>query len=47
MKSRVWISLIALYLVWGTTYLAIRFAVQTIPPFLMAGSRFLASGLIL
>jgi drug/metabolite transporter (DMT)-like permease len=47
MKSRVWIALIALYLVWGTTYLAIRFAVQTIPPFLMAGSRFLVSGLIL
>jgi drug/metabolite transporter (DMT)-like permease len=47
MKSRVWIALIALYLVWGTTYLAIRFAVQTIPPFLMAGSRFLISGLIL
>jgi drug/metabolite transporter (DMT)-like permease len=47
MKSRVWISLIALYLVWGTTYLAIRFAVQTIPPFLMAGSRFLVAGLIL
>jgi drug/metabolite transporter (DMT)-like permease len=47
MKSRVWIALIALYLVWGTTYLAIRFAVQTIPPFLMAGSRFLVAGLIL
>jgi drug/metabolite transporter (DMT)-like permease len=47
MKSRVWVALIALYLVWGTTYLAIRFAVQTIPPFLMAGSRFLISGLIL
>jgi drug/metabolite transporter (DMT)-like permease len=47
MKSRVWIALLALYLVWGTTYLAIRFAVQTIPPFLMAGTRFLISGLIL
>jgi drug/metabolite transporter (DMT)-like permease len=47
MKSRVWTALIALYIVWGSTYLAIRFAVQTIPPFMMAGSRFLVSGLVL
>lgn len=47
MKSRVWTALIALYIVWGSTYLAIRFAVQTIPPFLMAGSRFLISGVLL
>jgi drug/metabolite transporter (DMT)-like permease len=32
------------YLVWGSTYLAIRFAVETIPPLLMAGTRFLAAG---
>lgn len=47
MRTRVWIALIALYIVWGSTYLAIRFAVETIPPFLMAGVRFLVSGLIL
>lgn len=47
MKTRVWVALLALYIVWGSTYLAIRFAVQTIPPFLMAGTRFLISGLIL
>lgn len=47
MKSRIWTALIAVYIVWGSTYLAIRFAVETIPPFLMAGSRFLISGLIL
>lgn len=47
MKSRIWTALLALYIVWGSTYLAIRFAVQTIPPFLMAGTRFLISGLIL
>ncbi len=47
MKSRIWTALIALYVVWGSTYLAIRFAVETIPPFLMAGTRFLVSGLIL
>jgi drug/metabolite transporter (DMT)-like permease len=35
------------YVVWGSTYLAIRYAVQTIPPLLMAGSRFLVAGTIL
>jgi len=43
----VWAALTAVYLVWGSTYLAIRFAVVTFPPFLMAGSRFLVSGLLL
>lgn len=47
MKTKIWIALIALYIVWGSTYLAIRFAVETIPPFLHAGLRFLISGLIL
>ena len=37
----------AIYLVWGSTYLAIRFAVGTIPPFLMAGTRFLTAGALL
>lgn len=39
--------MLSIYLIWGSTYLAIRFAVQTIPPFLMAGTRFLVAGLIL
>jgi hypothetical protein len=47
MKTKIWIALIALYIVWGSTYLAIRFAVETIPPFMHAGMRFLISGLIL
>ncbi len=47
MKSKVWTALLALYIVWGSTYLAIRFAVETIPPFMSAGLRFLVSGLIL
>src|SRR4026209_670969 len=47
MKTKIWIALLALYIVWGSTYLAIRFAVDTIPPFLQAGLRFLISGLIL
>lgn len=37
----------ALYLIWGSTYLAILFAIQTIPPLSMAGARFLFAGLIL
>jgi drug/metabolite transporter (DMT)-like permease len=32
------------YFVWGSTYLAIRFAVETIPPLLMSGTRFLVAG---
>lgn len=36
-----------IYLVWGSTYLAIRIAVETLPPLLMAGSRFLVAGAIL
>lgn len=47
MKTKVWIALLAVYIVWGSTYLAIRFAVETIPPFLSAGIRFLVSGAIL
>ena len=37
----------AVYLVWGSTYLAIRFGVETIPPFLLGGVRFFVAGLIL
>ena len=33
-----------IYVVWGTTYLAMRVAVETIPPFMMAGVRFLLAG---
>src|SRR6059058_695257 len=37
----------ALYLIWGSTYLGIRLAIDSIPPFLMAGSRYLTAGVIL
>lgn len=40
-------ALTAVYIVWGSTYLAIRFAVETLPPFLMAGVRFTVAGTIL
>lgn len=47
MKTKIWLALLSLYIVWGSTYLAIRFTVETIPPFLSAGMRFLISGIIL
>jgi drug/metabolite transporter (DMT)-like permease len=37
----------AIYLIWGSTYLGIRVAVESMPPFLMASARFLLAGLIL
>ena len=37
----------AVYLIWGSTYLGIRFAIETIPPHLMAAARFLVAGAIL
>ena len=37
----------AVYLLWGSTYLAIKYAIVTMPPFLMAGSRFVLAGGIL
>jgi drug/metabolite transporter (DMT)-like permease len=41
------IAFAALYLIWGSTYLGILFAIQSIPPFLMAGARFFLAGLIM
>jgi len=46
-RSRVALGLGALYFIWGSTYLAIRIAIETLPPFFMAGSRFLLAGAIL
>ena len=37
----------AVYVFWGSTYLAIKYAIETLPPLLMAGSRFLIAGTIL
>ena len=41
---RVVLAFAIVYIVWGSTYLAIRFAVESIPPLLMAGTRFLVAG---
>lgn len=43
----VWVALAIVYVVWGSTYLGIRFVVETIPPFLASGSRFIVAGLLL
>jgi drug/metabolite transporter (DMT)-like permease len=45
--SPVWLALGTIYLVWGSTYLAIRLAIDSIPPLLMASARFLLAGAIL
>ncbi len=37
----------AVYILWGSTFLAIRYAVATLPPFLMAGTRHLVAGAVL
>jgi drug/metabolite transporter (DMT)-like permease len=47
MRARLLTAFAAVYIVWGSTYLAIRFAVETLPPLLMAGARFVLSGAIL
>ena len=46
-ESKVMLAFAAVYVVWGSTYLAIRFGVETIPPFMMAGMRFVVAGLLL
>lgn len=43
-KKALVIAFGAIYVIWGSTYLAIRFAIETIPPFTMAGVRFLVAG---
>ena len=40
-------AFLAVYVIWGSTYLAIRFAIESLPGFLMAGGRFLTAGALL
>ena len=47
LKSKIWIALFALYIVWGSTYLGMRIAIETIPPFVHGAIRFFISGVIL
>src|SRR5438046_10194676 len=46
-KTLVIVAFAALYVIWGSTYLGIRFSIETIPPFLMAGARFVLAGMIM
>lgn len=43
----VWLALASVYVIWGSTYLAIRVAIRTLPPMLMASARFLVAGGVL
>jgi drug/metabolite transporter (DMT)-like permease len=42
-----WAALVVVYVVWGSTYLAIRVGVRDLPPLTMAGVRYLAAGVLL
>ena len=44
--ARIGLGFAAIYLIWGSTYLAIRYAVETIPPFLMMGTRHFVAGAV-
>src|SRR3954447_305978 len=46
-KIRILLAFAAIYVIWGSTYIGILYAIQSIPPFLMAGSRFLLAGIIM
>jgi drug/metabolite transporter (DMT)-like permease len=46
-RTRTLAAFAAIYLIWGSTYLGIRFAIETIPPFLMGGVRFMIAGAVL
>ncbi|MYS86003.1 EamA family transporter [Embleya scabrispora] len=42
-----WVALVTVWILWGSTYLGIRYAIETIPPLLAAGARFLIAGLLM
>jgi drug/metabolite transporter (DMT)-like permease len=46
-RSALILAFAAIYLIWGSTYLGMRVAVESMPPFLMAGVRFLTAGALL
>lgn len=46
-KTRILLAFAAVYLVWGSTYLFIKLAIETIPPFIMGSSRLFAAGALL
>jgi drug/metabolite transporter (DMT)-like permease len=46
-RLKLMLAFAAVYIIWGSTYLAIRYAVETLPPLLFAGSRFIIAGFML
>jgi drug/metabolite transporter (DMT)-like permease len=46
-RARVWAALWAVYIIWGSTFLGIELAGETIPPLFAGGTRFLAAGLLM
>jgi drug/metabolite transporter (DMT)-like permease len=46
-RTKVWIALGTVYVIWGSTYLGIKLAGETIPPLFAVGTRFLAAGLLM
>jgi drug/metabolite transporter (DMT)-like permease len=44
LKAKIWIALWTVYILWGSTYLGIELAAETMPPFFAAGARFLIAG---
>src|SRR5438045_1782274 len=46
-RGQIIFAFAALYVIWGSTYLGILFAIQSMPPFLMAGMRFLFAGMLM
>jgi drug/metabolite transporter (DMT)-like permease len=47
MKAKIGLAFLAIYLIWGSTFLATRVAVRTIPPFFVSGTRFFVAGAVL
>lgn len=46
-RASIILAFAAVYIIWGSTYLGIRYAIETLPGFLMAGTRFFIAGAIL
>lgn len=46
-RAKLLLAFAAVYFIWGSTYLAIRFAIETVPPFLVGGSRFVMAGALM
>jgi drug/metabolite transporter (DMT)-like permease len=46
-RTRILLAFAAVYLIWGSTYLFIKYAIETIPPFMLGASRFFAAGAVL